>query len=95
LAGQFLETDTDVFRQYLCCLKHKSRQVTRKEESETADTVNVGGPLSGELANVIEVDFYVNKDMIHIGDFKPHKHYGEWFVYHIHKFESIIDNLEK
>jgi translation initiation factor 3 subunit L len=94
LAGQFLETDTDAFRQYLCCLKHKSRQVTRVEDSETADTITGGGPLSGDLVNASDVDFYVDKDMLHIADFKPYKHYGEWFIFNIHKFELIIQNLE-
>lgn len=95
LAGQFLDTDPDAFRQYLCCLKHKSRQLVRVEDSETADTVNGGGPLSGDLINVSDVEFYVDKDMVHIADFKPYKHYGEWFIYSIRKLESIINHLEK
>ncbi|KAL0481970.1 translation initiation factor 3 subunit L [Acrasis kona] len=99
LADQ-LETDSDTFRQNLTCLKHKSRQVVRAEDQSdhhgVVDSANaVGGPLSGDLANASDAEFYVEGDVVRVADFKPYKHYGEWFIYNIHKFENIIENLEK
>lgn len=45
--------------------------------------------LEGEFQSSSEVDFYINKDMIHIADTKVARRYGDFFIRQIHKFEEV------
>ena len=38
-----------------------------------------------------QVDFYIDKDMVHIADTKVGRRYGDYFIRHIH----IMDELHR
>jgi len=82
LAG-FLETDEKNFRTQLLCYKHKMRGLQWTS----------GTPLSGELNPVSDIDFFIDKDMVHIQDTKAQRNYSEFFIRHINKFDSLIKDL--
>jgi len=80
----FLEMDEKSFRKHLMCFKHKTRGV-----------VWTGGPpLNGELAAYSDVDFYLDKDMVHINDTKIQRRYSEFFIRHINKFHEIMAEVK-
>lgn len=39
------------------------------------------------------MDFYIDKDMIHIADTKVAHRYGDFFIRKIHKFEELNRKL--
>lgn len=45
--------------------------------------------LNGEFHSTSEVDFYNDKDMIHIADTKVAKRYGDFFIQQINKFKEL------
>lgn len=45
--------------------------------------------LDGEFQLVLEVDFYIDKDMIYIVDIKVVRCYGDFFICQIYKFEEF------
>eukprot|EP01137_Pigoraptor_chileana_P021572 Opistho-2@85479 len=78
--AEFLDMDDEQFRTHLLCYKHKTRNLVWAE----------GAPLSGSYGTSSDVDFFVDRDMIHISDAKVPRRYGEYFVRQIQKFEDII-----
>jgi translation initiation factor 3 subunit L len=81
----FVDLDEKTFRKQLLCFKHKTR-----------GTVWTGGsPLSGEMISSYDVDFYLDKDMIHISDTKVQKGYADFFIRHINKFTEIMAEVDK
>lgn len=83
--SDFLDLDQKSFRTQLLCYKHKTRGL-----------VWVGGPpLNGEWTFSSDVDFYLDKDMVHITDTKVQRRYSEFFIRHIHKFDEIIGDVSK
>ena len=41
------------------------------------------------------VDFYIDKNMIHIADTKVAPRYGDFFIRQIHKFDELNRGLQK
>lgn len=75
--AKFLEVDDDTFRTQLLSLKHKTRQLTWN-----------GGPVTnGVFTSSTDVDFYVEKDMVFIADYKPTRRYGDFFLRHSNKLD--------
>jgi translation initiation factor 3 subunit L len=70
-----MEKSEDDVRSKLMCFKHKlkSCQAVAAERDPLAT----------------DVDFYVDGDMIHIADTKVTRHYGDFFVRHIHKYQEV------
>jgi len=83
--SNFLELDENTFRTALMCYKHKTRGLVWSG----------GAPLAGEWQFSSDVDFYLDKDMVHISDTKVQRKYSEFFVRHIHKFDEIINDVAK
>ncbi|KXJ28540.1 eukaryotic translation initiation factor 3 subunit L [Exaiptasia diaphana] len=81
----FLDMDEDTFRNQLLCYKHKQRNLVWTLGKDALD---------GELQSSSEVDFYIDKDMIHIADTKVERRYGEFFIRQIHKCEELARNLQ-
>lgn len=81
--ANFLETDENSFRTQLLCYKHKMRGLQWSR----------GSLLSGEMETSSDVDFFIDKDMVHIHDAKIQRKYSEFFIRHINKFDSIIRDL--
>ncbi len=42
----------------------------------------------------MQVDFYIDKNMIHIADTKVDRRYGDFFIRQIHKFEELNRSLK-
>jgi len=82
----FLEMSEDEFRQQLLCFKHKMKNMVL--------TKGATG-LEGEFQSGSEVDFYIDKDMIHIADTKVARRYGDFFIRYIHKFEELNGSLKQ
>ncbi|KAJ8319066.1 hypothetical protein KUTeg_004157, partial [Tegillarca granosa] len=81
----FMDMTEDELRTHLMCFKHKMKNVVW--------TKGTSG-LEGEFQSASEVDFYIDKDMIHIADTKVARRYGDFFIRQIHKFEEISRNLK-
>ena len=41
------------------------------------------------MYHLLQVDFYIDKNMIHIADTKVDRRYGDFFIRQIHKFEEL------
>ncbi|XP_044071450.1 eukaryotic translation initiation factor 3 subunit L isoform X2 [Siniperca chuatsi] len=85
LAG-FLDMTEQEFRIQLLVFKHKMKNLVW--------TSGISA-LEGEFQSASEVDFYIDKDMIHIADTKVARRYGDFFIRQIHKFEELNKTLKK
>lgn len=81
----FMEMTEDELKTHLMCFKHKMKNVVW--------TKGTSG-LEGEFQSASEVDFYIDKDMVHIADTKVARRYGDFFIRQIHKFEEITRGLK-
>lgn len=68
-------TKGEVLRVALHQYKHKTNQVVWVK----------GTPLDGERQSSTDVDFFINKSMIHIADVKVERSYGDYFILQVHK----------
>ena len=76
----------DELEMHLLCFKHKMmNKVWSKGTSG----------LEGDFQSESEVDFYIDKNMIHIADTKVDRRYGDFFIRQIHKFEELHLTLKK
>merc|ERR1711962_496694 len=82
----FLEMSEDDFRNALLCFKHKMRNIVW--------TKGTSG-LQGDFHSDSEVDFFIDKSMIHIADTKVAQRYGDFFIRQIHKLEEVNRTLTK
>jgi len=82
----FLEMTEDDFRNALLCFKHKMRNIVW--------TKGTSG-LQGDFHSDSEVDFFIDKSMIHIADTKVAQRYGDFFIRQIHKLEEVNRTLTK
>lgn len=81
----FMDMSEDELRTHLMCFKHKMKNLVW--------TKGTGG-LEGEFQSASEVDFYIDRDMIHIADTKVARRYGDFFIRQIHKFEELSRTLK-
>ena len=51
------------------------------------------GGLEGEFQAASEIDFFIDKDMVHIADTKVARRYGDFFIRNIHKFDEVTSRL--
>jgi len=79
LAG-FMDMAPEDFRNYLLAFKHKMQNVVWTKGTSGLD---------GEFQSGSEVDFYIDKNMIHIADTKVARRYGDFFIRQIHKFDEL------
>ena len=85
----FLDLDENKLRFQLLAYKHKMQSVVW--------TAGNSG-LEGELQSGSDVDFYIDKEMIHVADTKVARRYGDYFLRQIHKFEELyraISTMQK
>lgn len=80
LAG-FLDADVATVRAQLMCYKHK-----------TAHAPHLG-PRLPDSATPHDVTFHIQGDMVHVVDAKQARRYTDYFLRHIHKFDSIHSRL--
>ena len=81
-----MDMPTEEFRNHLLAFKHKMKNVVW--------TKGTSG-LEGEHQSGSEVDFYIDKNMIHIADTKVARRYGDFFIRQIHKFDELNRGLKK
>jgi translation initiation factor 3 subunit L len=76
----FVDWPEEKLLSYLLSFKHK---------------MFVGAKDSGvEVEDISDLDFYIDKDMIHIADTKVARRYGEYFIRHIQKLAELNKNLK-
>jgi len=68
-------------------LKHKTRNLRWQSSG--------GSPSSGRWVSSSEVDFYLDKDVVHIGDNTTTRRYGDFFLRHIIRYQAMIDELRQ
>jgi len=85
MAG-FMDMPNEEFRNHLLAFKHKMRNMVW--------TKGTSG-LEGEFQSGSEVDFYIDRNMIHIADTKVARRYGDFFIRQIHKFDELNRGLKK
>ncbi|KAL1468697.1 hypothetical protein MTO96_041306 [Rhipicephalus appendiculatus] len=85
--ASFLE-DSDVktrnFHCHLLSFKHKMKNVVWTKGSSSLD---------GEFQSGSDVDFFIDRDMIHIADTKVARRYGDFYIRQYHKFEELYRTL--
>ncbi|XP_067671380.1 eukaryotic translation initiation factor 3 subunit L-like isoform X1 [Haliotis asinina] len=81
----FMDMSEDQLRTHLMCFKHKMKNLVW--------TKGTSG-LEGEFQSASEVDFYIDREMIHVADTKVARRYGDFFIRQIHKFEEISRTLK-
>ncbi|KAG9511300.1 Eukaryotic translation initiation factor 3 subunit L, partial [Fragariocoptes setiger] len=79
--ANFLEVSPDKLEENLWCFKHKKQSIVCQKDSVS--------PLDGELRSGSDVDFYIDKNMIHIADTKVARRYGDYFLRQVHKFDEL------
>jgi translation initiation factor 3 subunit L len=84
LAG-FMETDEASLSDCLLCFKHKMHNVVWSKGVSS---------LEGDFQAGSEVDFYIDKRMIHIADTKVGRRYGDYFIRQIHLFDELAKGLK-
>ena len=81
----FQDLTEENFRNALLCFKHKMRNMVWTKGTSS---------LQGEFQSDSEVDFYIDKNMIHIADTKVAQRYGDFFIRQIHKLEEVSRGLQ-
>jgi len=80
-----MDLKEDELSVHLMCFKHKMKNLVWTKGTSGLD---------GEFQSASEVDFYIDKDMIHIADTKVARRYGDFFIRNIHKFEELNRTLK-
>merc|ERR1712166_797245 len=83
--GAFLGWSEQEFIKSIVSLKHKSRELVW----------NGGSATSGIWASSSDVEFYIDNDMVHVNDPKVVRHFDEFFIKHINKFDEIVRDLNE
>ena len=83
--ADYLDISVDELEKNLLCFKHKMRNIVW--------TKGVSA-LEGDFQTESEVDFYIDKNMIHIADTKVDRRFGDFFIRQIHKFEELNRGLK-
>lgn len=78
--ASFLEMDPDRLRVQLLSYKHKMQSIV---------WTSGNSGLEGEFQSGSDVDFYIDKEMIHVADTKVARRYADYFIRQIHKFEDL------
>ncbi|KAI1287283.1 Eukaryotic translation initiation factor 3 subunit L [Halotydeus destructor] len=78
--ASLMEKSKDEVRLQLLAYKHKMQNVV---------WTSGNSGLEGEFQSGSDVDFYIDKDMIHVADTKVARRYGDYFLRQIHKFEEL------
>eukprot|EP00030_Apusomonadida_sp_AF-17_P007361 a841028_1370.p1 GENE.a841028_1370~~a841028_1370.p1 ORF type:complete len:551 (-),score=304.09 a841028_1370:15-1637(-) len=84
--ASFLGMPEQELRVCLVHYKHKTRSLVWDDEDAA---VVRRGPLTGKLASMSDVAFHVDGDMIYVADTKVARRYGEYFMQHIQRLESL------
>jgi len=81
--GKFLSKSEEETTVTLLKLKHKTRNLRWSGAS----------PSSGKWVSAAEVDFVVDKDVVHIRESRAERPYADFFIRNILKYQDMIDDL--
>lgn len=102
----YMNMSVDELENHLLCFKHKMMNVvwtkgTSGLEGEFLSESEVWQVLllDQDFRHLhffffLQVDFYIDKNMIHIADTKVDRRYGDFFIRQIHKFEELNRGLK-
>lgn len=76
-------------------LKNTHRQLMCFKHLMSNMVCTGGGSLDGEFQTGSDMDFFIDKDMIHIADTRIARKYGEFFAKQYNCFEEWYDTLKK
>lgn len=82
--SQFLGQDSDAVSAQLLSLKNKTLNMRWKS----------GAVCSGVIESQGEVEFYVDKAVIHVAKFDPPRRYAEYFVRQILRLEDLVEDVK-
>jgi len=85
--GSFAEMPEERLRAQILALKHKSTGRLKTTKAGTA-------PLDGEIMSSSIVDFYLEKELVHIADSRLQPTFVHYFTNHISKLESLVSDLK-
>jgi len=77
--ASYMGTTEDELESNLLCFKHKMMNLVWTKGTSGLD---------GDFKTESEVDFFIDKNMIHIADTKVDRRYGDYFIRQILKFEE-------
>ncbi|CAH1724044.1 eukaryotic translation initiation factor 3 subunit L [Aphis gossypii] len=77
--------DKENLTKHLLCFKHKMKNVVWNKGASGLD---------GYFHSGSELDFYIDRDMIHIADTKVAHRYGDFFIRKVLKFEELNRKLK-
>lgn len=80
-----IKEDDEALRTYLLAFTHKNRNLVS----------GGGSPSEGKWASSSDIEFYIDKDMIHIVDTKAVRRYGEFFTRQFNKLDEIIADISE
>jgi translation initiation factor 3 subunit L len=80
-----IKEDDEALRTYLLAFTHKNRNMVS----------GGGSPSEGKWASSSDIEFYIDKDMIHIVDTKAVRRYGEFFTRQFNKLDEIIADISE
>lgn len=76
-------------------LKHFHRKLMSFKHLMSNMVCTGSGSLEGEFQTGSDMDFFIDKDMIHIADTKIARTYGEYFIRQYHKVEEAFDTVKR
>ncbi|XP_003748325.1 eukaryotic translation initiation factor 3 subunit L [Galendromus occidentalis] len=76
-------------------LKHFHRKLMSFKHLMSNMVCTGGGSLDGEFQTGSDMDFFIDKDMIHIADTKIARRYGEYFIRQYHKVEEAFETAKR
>jgi len=77
--ASYMNTTVDDLESNLLCFKHKMMNLVWSKGTSGLD---------GDFKTESEVDFFIDKNMIHIADTKVDRRYGDYFIRQILKYEE-------
>ena len=84
--AEFNKTDPESLAADLLMIRHKTRQLKRTSASS--------GPSSGEwTTQSASTPFYIQKDVLHVAEFKQVDQYGKTFISSVMHYEDLIDDI--
>lgn len=84
--ANFLEIEEGELKLLLLAYKQKMNNLICAVDA----TGKLGSGLSGKFVSSSDIDFYIDKDMIHIADTKVERRYGDFFLRQISSFEDMF-----
>jgi translation initiation factor 3 subunit L len=84
--ARFCDMAPEHFREHLLSLKRCANQVVHEDSTP---------PLEGKVSSVNDTHFYIEGDMVYVGETRAPQRHSQYFLTHALKFQQAIDDLEE